>query len=225
VTTAPADLVCAVDLTGAEETVQGRRAVVIELLRELAVEYPERGRLRVAMLTCRDHEYGPNEKDDVINGWGLSPAGEAADWLAAQAAEEPRYVGAAPVEDLLARACWLVEQSRRHQRAARVLIVAGKPPHPPRKDPYAPSDLLRLHPCPHGADWRSSVAQLITATARCVTVSDAVRVGHAAPPIWAQLGPHGLHALAAAPPRRLGEDLGLLIRPDQRIAIPLPDWK
>jgi hypothetical protein len=225
VTTAPADLVCAVDLTGPEELVQGRRQLVIGLLKQLIAEYPEPGRLRVGVLTCRDHEYGPNEKDDVISACGLRPAGEAADWLSAQPAEEPRYIGAAPIEDLLARAYEQLEQGRRQGRAARVLTVAGKPPHPARQDAYAPSDMQRVHPCPHRTDWRFSLARLVQAAARCVTVSDAVHVGQAAPAVWGQLGPHGLHALAAATPRRLGEDLGLLIRPDQRIPIPLPDWK
>jgi hypothetical protein len=226
VTARPADLVCAVDLTGTEEAVQGRRQLVIGLLKQLAVEYPEPDRLRAAVITCRDHEYGPTEKDDVVSGCGLRPAGEAAAWLAAQPAEEPRYTGAAPVEDMLARAYQLLAASRAQRRAARVLTVAGKPPHPARQDAYAPSDMQRLHPCPHRADWRLSLAQLTReAGARCVTVSDAVHAIQAPSPVWRLLGPHGLHALSAATPRRLGEDLGLLIRPDQRIPLPVPDWK
>lgn len=226
VTTRPADLVCAVDLTGTEEVVQGRRQLVISLLKQLAVEYTEPDRLRAAVLTCRDHEYGPSEKDDVVSGCGLRPAAEAAAWLAAQPAEEPRYLGAAPVEDLLARAYQLLAASRRQKRAARVLTVAGKPPHPARQDPYAPSELQRLHPCPHRADWRFSLDQLTRdVAARCVAVSDAVHAIQAPSPVWRQLGPHGLHALAAVTPRRLGEDLGLLIRPEQHVPLPVPDRK
>jgi hypothetical protein len=225
VTTGPADLVCAVDLTGTEEMVRDRRRLVSDLLTLLAAEYPGPGSLRVAVLTCRDHEYGPDEKENVIATFGPASVSEAATWLAARPAEPPRYPWATPVEDLLDSACLLLEPSRRKGRAARVLTVTGKPPHPGRQDPYAPSDLQRLHPCPRRYDWRFSVAQLTRAAARCVTVSEVVRPDQPAPLIWQQLGPHGLHSLATATPRRLGEDLGLLVPPEQRIPIPLTDWK
>lgn len=225
VTTTPADLVCAIDLTGTEEMVRDRQRLVGELLTQLAAEYPDPGSLRVAVLTCRDHEFGPNEKENVVATFGPSCADEAAAWLAARPAEQPRYPWAAPVEDLLDGACLLLESSRREGRAARVLTVTGKPPHPGRQDPYAPHDLQRLHPCPRRYDWRSSVARLTREAARCVTVSEEVHPDQPAPLIWQQLGPYGLHALATATPRRLGEDLGLLIRSGQRIPIPLTDWK
>lgn len=41
--------------------------------------------------------------------------------------------------------------------------------------------------------------------------------------VWQDLGHAGLHALPDTNARRVGEDLGVLVRHTQRIPIPLPD--
>ncbi len=227
VTTTPVDLVCTIDMAAeTEEKADLRRRLVGDLIEQLAGEYEEPGEyeeqgcLRVAVLTCRDHHYAPDrEQERVVRGTGFLPAREAAAWLAVQPGQRIRYPDAAPIEDLLEFAARLLSDSRAAGRAARLLTVAGRCPHPQRQERYSPDRTL---PCPFRYSWRDCLRRLTRdARARCVTVTDAVRDADTAPATWRDLGPHGLHALAAATPRLLGEDLGLLVRPAQRVPVPL----
>ena len=227
VTSTPIDLVCAIDMAAeTEEKADLRRRLVGGLIEQLAGEYEEPGEyeeqgcLRVAVLTCRDHHYAPGrERDRVVQATGFLPAHEAAAWLAAQPGQRIRYPDAAPIEDLLEFASRLLADSRPGGRAARLLTVAGRCPHPRRQEQYSPDHTL---PCPFRYSWRECLRRLTRdARARCVTVTDALRDPVTAPATWRDLSPHGLHALTATTPRLLGEDLGLLVRPAQRIPIPL----
>jgi hypothetical protein len=227
VTTTPVDLVCAIDMAAeTEEKADLRRRLVGGMIEQLAGEYEEPGEyeeqdcLRVAVLTCRDHHYAPGrEQDRVVQATGFLRAREAAAWLGAQPVQRIRYPDAAPIEDLLEFAARLLADSWAAGRAARLLTVAGRCPHPRHQERYSPDRTL---PCPFRYSWRDCLRRLTRdARARCVTVTDAVRDPVTAPATWRDLSPHGLHALTATTPRLLGEELGLLVRPAQRIPVPL----
>jgi hypothetical protein len=172
------------------------------------------------VLTCRHHHYAPGrEQEPVVQNSGFLPAREAAAWLDAQPAHGVKNPDAAPVEDLLEFAARLLADSPAAGRATRLLTVAGRRPHPRQHELYSPDHLL---PCPFRYSWRDSLRRLADeAQAHCVAVTDALEDPVTAPATWRHLGPHGLHALTATTPRLLGEDLGLLVRPAQRVPIPL----
>jgi len=216
-----ADLICAIELCGPNELVQARLRLVAELLTVLAAEYPEQGRLRAAALTCTDHVFQRGrEQLPVVWERQLGPVSETRAWLAERTSAVIGYAAAAPVEDMLHRASELLYESRVAGRAARLLTIAGRSPHPYPQDPAGRDRTL---PCPLGHDWRESTGRLARlADARCVAVTDTAQTGGHAQ-IWRELGPAGLHVLPETTARLVGEDLGLLARGAQRIGLPLPD--
>jgi hypothetical protein len=225
-TAAPADLVCAVHLAGPDEEVHARQRLAVELLALLADECRDPDHYRVGVVICGDHEFGkPGDPQLMIRGSGFQPPGKAAAWLAAQRPEPPGYRVAAPVEDLLHVAAAMLLDSRAQNRAARLLTIANRPPHPPGDEAHAAWHPL---PCPHQYRWSRAMKQLTgPAAARCVAVYDTrnpdpnpmvVREQRAT---WRAIGPDGVHALPSASPRLLGEELGLLVSPSQRIPVPL----
>lgn len=219
VTLGPADLVCAVDLCGPRPEVRERLRLVRMLLGILEEEYPAQGSLRVSVLTCTDHDFERGRADrTVVQGIRLSPVVDALAWLARQEPANVTYAPAAPIEDLLHEASIMLEGSRPGGRAARLLIVGGRRPHPHRQDTE------RIVPCPHRYKWRESLSRLTgPAGARCVAVTDAKPASPAQAAIWESLGPAGLRWLSDATSRLVGEDLALLVRHAQQIPIPLPN--
>ena len=148
----PVDLVCAMDLAGPREVVRQRRQLIRGLLEILDAEYPEAGRLRVALLGCTDHVFEPGkEKRRVVRSTSLGPASHALQQLSREPGAEIRNPAAAPVEDLLNEAAGLLAESHGQQRAARVLLVAGRPPHP------YPLNRTNVHPCPKGYSWQTEL--------------------------------------------------------------------
>lgn len=217
VTAGPADLVCAVELAGPTPQVRARLRLVRMLLELLADECGEPGHLRVSMVTCTDHVFiRGHENRSVVSGTVLCPAPIALAWIAKQSTAPMVNDSAAPIEDLLYEAAIMLADSRAAGRAARLLIVGGRRPHP------FPPGVDRIPPCPHRYKWRQSLKQLTgQAGTRCVAVADAARNDPMHAATWEELGPGGLRWLPEATARQIGEDLGLLARHAQRIPIPL----
>ncbi len=213
----PADLVCAIDLSGPNDLVSARRRLIRRLLEILATEYPESAQLRVAVLTCTDHHFQrAREYLPVVQGKEFGPALDAQAWLSRQTAADELYPLAAPVEDLLHEASLLLLGSRQNGRAARLLTVAGRRPHP---YPQGGGRILR---CPLKYQWREIAGELAgPITARCVAVTDAFPRDDTLNAIWRDVGPAGLHALPDVTPQLIAEDLGLLVKNPQRIPVPL----
>ncbi len=217
IATVPADLVCAVDLSGPNEKVRARLRLLRRLLELLGTEYPDPAELQVAVLTCTDHHFERGREHlPVVSGKELSPAQDAVAWLNRQKGADIKYPLAAPVEDLLYEAALLLADSQSHGRAARLVTVAGRRPHP-----YPRGNESPLH-CPLKYRWRDIMGQLTGPTrARCVAVADVLGGDDALNAIWRNLGSAGLYSLPDAMPRLIAEDLGLLARNPQRIPIPL----
>jgi hypothetical protein len=219
VTAGPADLVCAVDLAGPTPVARARLRLIRSLLELLSEEYAAREQLRVSVLTCTDHDFERgHEERHVVRGIGLSPVPEAVAWCARQSTVKEIYRLAAPIEDLLFEASIMLKGSRADGRAARLLIVGGRRPHP------FPKEIEDIRPCPHRYKWRQSLKQAVdSAGARCVAVADVIPNDPVPAAIWGKLGPDGLRRLPDATARLVGEDLALLARHAQRIPIPLPN--
>jgi len=217
VTPGPADLVCAVDLAGPVPAVRGRLRLVRSLLELLAEKYDDPGWLRVSVLTCTDHDFERGRENyPVVKGIRLGPVVDAVAWFARQTAASVRYPGAAPVEDLLHEASIMLAESQSAGRAARLLLVGGRRPHP---FPQGTDKVLR---CPLRYRWQESLRRLTgPCGARCVAVADAVPSDGAQAAMWEALGPAGLRSLPATTAQLVGEDLALLARHAQRIPIPL----
>lgn len=215
----PIDLVCAIELAGEPELVGRRRELVRELLEILQVEYLGAGLLRVGVLGCVDHRSGQGRKAEhrqVLRWAKLATVGDALGALAALPTENRLYPRVAPIEDMLDMARRWLAKSQANGRAARLLTVASRPPHP-HTQAHSRGDVL---PCPEGIDWRSSLSQIIDVSgASSVAVVDE----RGRSEFWRELGRDGLHILPSASARRLGEDLGVLVRDSQRIGIPLLD--
>jgi hypothetical protein len=213
----PVDLVCAMELSGPRDLVRQRRELVRDLLEILDAEYPEQGRLRVALAGCTDHlQIRGREKRNVVRSTPLGPVSLALTRLGKEPGSEVYNKAAAPLEDLLHEAAGLLGNKDDKFRAARLLLVVGRPPHPHALD------RTKVHPCPHGYNWRAYLRWLTgTRRARCVAVVDSIPGYRARAAIWHELGPSGLHELSAPAPAYIGEDLGVLVRHAQRIPIPL----
>jgi len=216
-TAGPADLVCAVDLAGPVPTVRARLRLVRSLLERLTDEHAEAGRLRVSVLTCTDHNFERGrESRSVVRGTPLSPAPEALAWFARQSVSKMTYLEAAPIEDLLYEAAIKLAGARAAGRAARLLIVGSRRPHP------YPRGIDRVQECPYHYKWKQTLRQLVgPAGARCVAVADAAPNDPTQAAMWRALGPAGLRWLPDATAQLIGEDLALLARHTQRIPIPL----
>jgi hypothetical protein len=213
----PVDLVCAIDLSGASEP---RRKLARKLLTLLSRQYGESSWLRVGMVTCTEHVFERGARGDpVTDHLELGPPGKAAAWLEGKE-HQPRvkYPDLAPVEDLLHDAFTLLRDSRDAGRAAILVTLAGRPPHP-----WPQLRDSRL-PCPNRFMWAEEIGKLTgRAGARCVMVTDDAAAGVEGVTGWQKLGPGGLCTLADTTPRRLAEYLGLIARQGQRFPLPLPE--
>ena len=211
-----ADLVCAVDLAGPVPAVRARLRMVRSLLEHLAEEYGESGRLRVSVMTCTDHVFERGlEYQPVVKGRGLLPPTDALNWFARQTAAPVTYPAAAPLEDLLHEASIMLADSA-PGRAARLLLVGGRRPHP------YPQGTERAARCPLKYRWRETMKRLVgQCQARCVAVTDTVPNDATVAALWEQLGPDGIHYLADTTAKRIGKDLALLAANTRRIPIPL----
>jgi len=212
----PVDLVCALELGGDREQVNRRRDLVRDLLERLAGEYQQPDWLRAGLLGCTDHVFAPGEeKRKVVR---RQPLGDPADALLALAnfrGDGIRYADAAPLEDLLHEARRMLASSRAEGRSARLLLVAGRRAHP------RVLGLDKVQPCPFGCDWQQLVRGLAESGVSVVTVADTMPGRAARNGFWADVGRAGLHALPDTSAREVGADLGVSLRPGQRIGVPL----
>jgi hypothetical protein len=220
--TAPADLVCAMDLAGTRDVVRQRVSLIRDLVQLLGIDYGDEHGLRVGVVTCTDHVFGrgpgKDERAPVTRVLPLCAASKALAWLGKPASAEIGYQPAAPVEDLLNEALTLLAGSRRVGRVPLLVTVAGRRPHP-----HVQRQDSRL-PCPHRFMWQDLVRRLAgQARARCLVVADALPADGAEADEWRQLGRAGQRVLAAATARQLAEDLGLLTGPAEHIPLPLTD--
>jgi hypothetical protein len=213
----PFDLVCAVELAGAPETIRLRRDLLRDLLELLEAEFPAADMLRVGMLGCTDHVFEPGrERRRVVKGAPLGPIGDARGAMTRLSGVAISYPKAAPLEDLLYEAAGQLRGSRGQGRTASFLLLAGRPPHPYHQGH------ADLHPCPLRHDWRSALRTLTsTCAASCVAVTDALPRSHEQAQIWRELGRTRLRQLDATNARQIGEDLQILPARSQRIPIPL----
>jgi hypothetical protein len=212
----PVDLVCALELAGPKSLVDRRRDLVRDLLRHLAAEHLGDGsRLRVGLLGCTDHVFAPGEeRRKVVRVKALGPLPGSLLALARFEGSDIRYQPAAPVEDLLFMARGMLADSAAAGRAARLLLVAGRPPHP--------STLTGLiHPCPFRCDWRALARSLADCLIPVVAVADAMPGRAATAAFWGQVASAGLRALDDASVPGIAADLGLTVRRGQRPGIPL----
>jgi hypothetical protein len=227
---APADLVCAVDLSGDLDTVRRRKALARELIQLLEAEYPGTQRLQVAIVTCTDHVFGRVrglEDEPVTEASELGTAAEALECLAMAEGADPKDGYCTPVEDMLREAADLLAGSARRGRRPRLVTLAGRPPHPYPLSLKAPD----MMPCPRKHDWRQIVSELDTLRASYAVVVDQLPrkrdkdKGQAGwkQADWDRLGPAGQRALPSARARDIARDLGLLAGPGQCLSLPLAD--
>jgi hypothetical protein len=217
VTAGPVDLVCAIDLGGEKALVDRRKALVRDLLSLLETEYPAPELVRVSVIGCVDHVFKPGrEKTPVLRGDPLAPIAAARKTLRALGGAEISNVNAAPLEELLNEAAVQLRPGRGQGRAARVLLIGDRPPHPyPQKWANA---------CPRGIRWEDRLHELTQdCEARCVAVTDTFHPrGHLAD-VWRRLGGTALRVADTISARQIGEDLGLISQGGQRVGIPLTD--
>jgi hypothetical protein len=216
----PVDLVCAVDLSGTAEAVGQRKTLARNLIQLASHEYPGR-RLRVAVVTCTDHVFGPErggEYRSVTDSSGLGSAAQALEWLAAAEGVGIEYLSCAPVEDLLDAASTLLASSTRAQRRPRLLTLAGRPPHP---YPQGNGEMI----CPLHIDWERVVVPKLDQikVRRAVVVDELPAVRSKERADWDRIGPAGQYSIATATVHQLAEELGLLIPRAQHVPLPLTD--
>lgn len=213
----PFDLVCALDLAGPGDAVAKRRKLIHDLLDLLEVHYRRAEMLRVGVVGCTDHIFGPlTERANVLTGARLAPVHAAKVTLTGLIPANIVNPDAAPVEDLLRAAATLLSRSTDQGRLARLLLVGQRGPHPCRQG-YA------ALPCPYPFryDWRKELRKLTgTLGAICVAVTDTVPDRDHAK-TWGQLEQAGLPRLNGADARELGRRLGILPTGHQHIPIPL----
>jgi hypothetical protein len=213
----PVDLVCAIELGGPGKVVDKRRNLIQELLSLLESDYPDPDAVRISVIGCVDHVFDRGlEQTRVLRGAPLASLAQARRTLRNLRGVEIRNFEAAPLEELLSEAVAQLSGSRAEGRAARFLLVGGRPPHPwPQKWANA---------CPAGIRWDSILGQLTGGCrARCVVVRDAIPSRPLLANVWRQLGDAALREMDDTNAWQIGEDLRLLTRSTQRIAIPLSD--
>lgn len=212
----PVDLVCALELAGDKAQVDQRRDLVRDLLEQVADEYQEPGWLRAGLLGCTDHVFAPGEeKRKVVR---RQPLGDPADALLALGSfrgDGIRYADAAPLEDLLHVAHRMLAGSQAKGRSARLLLIAGRRAHPRVLGPG------KVQPCPFGCDWQRLTRELGESGVAVVAVVDTLPGRAARNGFWAEVGRAGLHALPDTSAHEVGADLGVSLRPGQRIGVPL----
>jgi hypothetical protein len=215
----PLDLVCAIELAGTPQVVRSRINLVRDLLDLLTSGDLASGPLRVSVLGCEDHVFGrDSERRRVVRGAPLATVTEARVALRSFRASPVRYPDAAPLEDMLAEAAVQLSGSRRDGRAARVLTVAARLPHP------YPLGNSRRHPCPRKYQWKVQVRRLTqTCGASCVVVADTLPRRPDTRAMWRALGSTAQREIGAVCAQQLGEDLGILAPASQRLPIPLAD--
>jgi hypothetical protein len=224
----PADLICAVDLSGPRKAMRRRRKLIGDLLTLLDAEYGESPWLRIGVVTCTDHLFERGRYEDHVTEHAeLGSPGAAAAWLTDRTQPDETDPKLAPVEDLLYEAFLMLGDRRDRgrpagraagDRAAMVVTAAGHPPHP---WPQPPDERM---PCPNKYAWTTEMDNLIRrAGARCLMVSDDPKAGVEGIEDWRKLGPGGLRTLADTSARQLAEDLGLVAAKAQRIPLPLDD--
>jgi len=206
--TTPVDLVCAVDLSGSAGVVARRKALVGSFVRFLGGESPQPGQLRVAIVTCTDHVFSQargNERLPVTDDFPLGSPADALAWLASKQRADAQSRDCAPVEDLLNEALSLLRGSGPGGCRARLVTLAGRPPHPyPARSGGAVA-------CPLHISWERVASDLDAAGVVYAVVADALPDGPAeARAVWERLGPAGQHELGNVTARQLVEDLGLL---------------
>ncbi|WP_394617036.1 hypothetical protein JNUCC0626_46750 [Lentzea sp. JNUCC 0626] len=180
------DFAIAVELGGSADTVGARRKLAVDVLAHLAAHHPEPEAVRAAVIGYDDHRL---TRAVLKSTRGFVALQDAEDFTAALPASEPIEPKGAPVEDALAVACSL--PWRPLPAARRLLVIGGRPPHPPADS--------RISRCPHRLDWESLVARLDRDQVEHVAVWDR--------PAWterpndeARLATRAWHALAS--PRR-----------------------
>jgi len=217
----PVDLVCAIDLSGPTEAAQARARLVRALVKRLRTHYGDSSSLRVGVVTCTGHVWERGKRgDQVTEHLELGPPSAAAAWLKGKpdGAACVGYPDLAPVEDLLHDAFELLRGSRNGHRAAMLVTVAGRPPHP------WPQPRDTRMPCPNQYMWADEIGKLTRrAGARCVMVADYSAAGHQDAAGWRKLGPGGLYNLAEMNAQRLAEHLDLIAAQGQRLPLPIPD--
>lgn len=217
------DLVCAIELAGEPGQFSRRRELVRELLEELGREYPDDASPRVSVIGCADHRYVPGEENQgVVRGVPLGPLADALSWLGGQRGEPVAYHDAAPLEELLHGAHRMLARGPVAGRARRLLLVAGRRPHPAANKVGAVPGAVVVHPCPQNYDWRSLSRRLDGAGVRTVVVADAPPARATRAGFWAEVATGGLHRLSGTTARAVGEDLGLFVRDGQQTGLPLP---
>jgi hypothetical protein len=175
------------------------------------------------VIGCVDHLYEPGaESKAVVRGTPLGLVGHAVSALAELRDDEIRYPEAASLEDLLYEAHRMLARTRKAGRVGRLLLVADRRPHPPvltvSRSPGSPL----VQPCPKRHDWRTLTRQLRKAGVGTVAVADTLPPYGAKGGFWAETGADGLYSLPDATAQAIGEDLGLLVKDEQRPGLPLP---
>jgi hypothetical protein len=188
------DLVLLLELGGDDQIVADR----VSLVRDVVAEFRGHTAVKVAVLGYRDH-FGRHRVDaidkrederaalvvgcplmDPADAWSVFSLGER--WLAVPVGDHH----AAPVEDALqivAGPQWRWRSGARHA----IVVVGGRPPHPPKQARYGEGML----PCPHRYSWRSAVERLSDEQAvECFAVRDRPDTAKAtyAKDAWQQLG-------------------------------------
>jgi hypothetical protein len=212
----PVDLVCALELGGSKAAVDRRRDLIRDLLEYLATVHPGDGeRLRVGILGCTDHVFAPGQQEQrVVRRAPLGALASAQTALARFQGVNIQYPDAAPLEDLLHVAQGMLAESQAAGRAGRLLLVAGRRAHPKK--------LTNLvHPCPFHCDWRELARALAQSRVPVVAVVDAMPGRAAKTEFWSQVAPAGVHGLGDVSAGEVAADLGLTVRPQQCIGIPL----
>jgi hypothetical protein len=210
------DLVLLVELGGQAETVAAR----VDLARGVVDAFlgaPDT--VRIAVLGYRDHfaRHNVDAIDDprqehaaLVVGRGLRTPAAARKVLAPSGRWQPVRIQdyhAAPLEDALQLIAgmdddWGWAYGARHV----LLVIGGRPPHPPRTGPEG-GEML---PCPHRRSWEESLGRLRTRRAvQCFAVLDRRATRGYADHAWRQLSEQGRYPAGSVTPDQLARAVGL----------------
>jgi hypothetical protein len=162
------DLVCAIELAGADDLVRARLKLAQDAIDEFGRE--ARGSLRVGLLGYGDHEIDRAgfavPVSELVTRHPLGPPGAARLVLQGWTSRPRRHEFATALEEALAQ----LESIGWRTGSRRVLLCLGsRPPHPPgpQRD--------RAFPCPNGLHWRTLLEQerrRAGGDLRCLAVTD-----------------------------------------------------